>query len=406
MEDSQVPYINCTNMTVSQFRGLSLARGVTAMICCLFCVVTLVLICIKKRWGTTYERLFLYLTIATVVYLAVLSMHMEHYYHYFKEDTVCHVVGFLDQSSGLVQLLFTLEVALFLLYQTLLAKRLKQCIARSKKWYKDLNCKFHPETFLFTFSLIFPFAVAVIPFYLTPYGEAGPWCWIRALQHGCTESKQGRWEKLGMWYIPFLFVALCSFLALLLTVGSLIRILWLQSNDENQRGNVEERQHLLNEQSVLQNRLSNNIAEYVLLACFLFVYCILCGIEVVLYIITVTRDSYSLWFVYAISTPISGVIIPFAFFLYLGWESRNKILGRCRQCCRSFAGDHPEAELQQPVGNPGINEQATFQEKTDKREMSLSWSSQFDTALGPTSHVADDSERQHFLQKHQQDETS
>ena len=398
------------------------------MICCLFCVVTLVLICIKKRWGTTYERLFLYLTIATVVYLAVLSMHMEHYWHnMYKEDTVCHVVGFLDQSSGLVQLLFTLEVALFLLYQALLAKRLKQYITRIKKWYKDLNCKFHPETFLFTFSLIFPFAVAVIPFYLTPYGEAGPWCWIsRVLQHGCTKSNQGRlWKQLGMWHIPYLFVALCSFLALLLTVGSLIRILWLKSNDENQRGNVEERQHLLNEQSVLQNRLSNNIAESVLLACFLFVYCILCGIEVVLYILMDNKDSFPLWLAYAISTPISGVIIPFSFFPYLGWESRNKILGRCQQCCRSFAGDHPEAELQQPVGNPGINEQAaaahfvnqeaaehrhqeepTFQEKTDKREMSLSWSSQFDTALGPTSHVADNSERQHFLQKHQQDETS
>ena len=79
-------YLNCTNLTTDQFRSISLTRGITGIICAVLCFLTLVVILGTKTWQNIRQRLFLYLTISTVAYMIVLSMHLEHYYHYFLED--------------------------------------------------------------------------------------------------------------------------------------------------------------------------------------------------------------------------------------------------------------------------------------------------------------------------------
>ena len=386
MDDSPVPYINCTTFTHSQFRRLPLARGITALVCLLPCLLTLGFIWYKRMWQFLHERLFLWLTISTVAYLAVLTMHMEHYFHYLHEGKFCQVIGFLDQSTGSVQLLFTLEIALYLLYEVMSRTSLcKQnaCTRCFKNWYRGLKCKIHPETFLFTFSLMFPFAVAVIPFYLTPYGEAGPSsCWIKSLGNGCHHSKQGFWEQLGLWYIPVSFVALCSFISILLTVSFLLFqcYKWVrQQNQMNERdeegagtalgeggdeaalGEGDEEEVAPAEQGTtnvsgddvvdgpnrITKRLAHTIADSAFLLCFLSIYCVLCGIEIA-GLVSARKDVYWLWMLYAVSTPISGAIIPVAFLLYWGREEiwsamKSQSCRNLSRCCRN---DHQYQVLQ------------------------------------------------------------
>ena len=120
--DENFTMINCTNVTVRQGNIAALTRGVTAIVCFVLCSLALLFqvtyIC-RLRNTNTLQRLFLYLTISTVFYTGVLSLHLQHYFRFEFQETFCEVVGVLDQYTGSVQLLLTLGITVVLFHKVL-----------------------------------------------------------------------------------------------------------------------------------------------------------------------------------------------------------------------------------------------------------------------------------------------
>ena len=307
-----VPYINCTNLTDSEFRQLPLARGVTAAICLLLCIITLILIIITKTYKSTLQRLFLYLTLSTVAYLAVVALHIEHYFN-FKSPrfTLCKAIGFLDEYTGSVQLLYTLEITLLLFYKV--SDKLYH-IRERLHCRKPQSCRrLCIQAILFFIPWTVPIPFDVIPFFITPYSETGPWCWIKTLNNNCSEIRSGLWEQLGIWYIPFGLVGVISLG--FITFMTIVFSVWMcKFESQRIRG------------------LKTILAETLLLMGFLVAYCILCAIELTGRVIATKKNIFGVWMTYAISTPLSAVIIPIAFLIYLlGKGAIKKVIQRCRK---------------------------------------------------------------------------
>ena len=305
-----VPYINCTNLTDSEFHQLPLARGVTAAICLLLCIITLLLIIITKTYKSTLQRLFLYLTLSTVAYLAVLALHIEHYFEFKSPNlTLCKAIGFLDEYTGSVQLLYTLEITLLLFYKV----SDKLCLINERLPCRRPQCcciRYTPGAILFFIPWIIPILFDVVPFFITPYGETGPWCWIKTLDNNCSAIKSGLWEQLGIWYIPFGLVGVIS-LGFIIFM-TIVFCTWICKRSQRICG------------------LKTILAETLLLMGFLVAYCILYSIELTGRIIATKKNIFGVWITYAISTPLSAVIIPIAFLIYLlGKGTIKKVIRRC-----------------------------------------------------------------------------
>ena len=291
-------FANCTNITDQDVRNLALARGIAGLLCFVLCVVTLiielVLACWMKNFRTILHRLFIYLTISTVAYLLVLSLHIEHYFEYPHQHDFCIAVGFLDQYTGSVQLCFTLGITAFLFYKTYTGCRGG---IRLLKCMENRYCNLVLELLFVVLSFLTPLVFDWIPFVLVPYGETGPWCWIESLASKCKLKNQAFWEQMMLWYVPFGLVALCSFLLIL---AMIMVFIWMHYH------------------KVIQVRIGEIIKEQCLLLGFLVVFCILWLIEVVTRLTLYHNEStYGLWVIYALSTPLSGVIIPIGFTSYL-----------------------------------------------------------------------------------------
>lgn len=317
---TQVPYINCTNLTVSEFRQLPLARGIIAAVCLLLCIITLLLIFITKTYKSTLQRLFLYLTLSTVAYLTALSLHIEHYFHFKSTHaTLCKAIGFLDEYTGSVQLLYTLEITLLLFYKVFdKLYHIREKLHCRKPQFCGRLCG---EAIIFFIPWTLPIPFDIIPFFITPYGETGPWCWIKTLNNNCSEIRSGLWEQLGIWYIPFGLVGVISLG--FITFMTVVLSIWMcKFASQRIRG------------------LRTILAETLLLMGFLVVYCILCAIELTGRIIATEENIFGVWMMYAISTPLSAVIIPIAFLVYLlGKGTIKKVIQRCRKRRLSFFGE-------------------------------------------------------------------
>ena len=291
-------FANCTNITDQNVRNLALARGITGLLCFVLCVLTLiielVLACWMRKFRTILNRLFIYLTISTVAYLFVLSLHIEHYFQYPHQHNFCIAVGFLDQYTGSVQLCFTLGITVYLFY-----KALSGCQGGIKPppCVENRYCNHWLEVTFVVLSFLTPLAFDWIPFALVPYGQTGPWCWIESLGSKCKLNNQAFWEQMMLWYVPFGLVAFCSFLLIL---AMIVLFAWMRYH------------------KMILVRIDGIIKEQCLLLGFLVVFCILWLTEVVTRLVLYHNEStYGLWVIYAISTPLSGVIIPIGYTSYL-----------------------------------------------------------------------------------------
>ena len=320
-------YLNCTSLTTSQFRSLSEARGLTGIICAILCLLTLLVIIGTKTWQNISQRLFLYTTIATLVYMIVLSMHFERYFQYHREDMFCRIVGCMDQYTGVVQLLCIFGITLYLDIKVITAiccatqidqlPLVRNITERASMW-----TKFGLEFLVFIFPALFISLVALIPWFVgAPYGETGPWCWIRTLmQHTCKKSKTAFWEQMGLWYIPLGIVAVSSlgFIAMMFFVflcGVKIK--------------------------KIAQKITRIAAETFLLLVFMAAYLIMCVIDITSHDIAVRHNIYGIWMLHAISTPISGAIIPFSFLIYFN----RSTLQNCYQCiCKTNPRRQPTAD--------------------------------------------------------------
>lgn len=158
-----------------------------------------------------------------------------------------------------------------------------------KKWRKVL------ETLLVVSSVVVPALYVWVPFRAVPYGETGPWCWISALKRDCSEIKGTFWEQMGIWYIPFGIAAFSSLFAITLFLVGLCLSM-----------------------SQFKKRKGQKKGEACLLIAFLCTYCLLFLVEIVCHSIAdqIKGDHFTVWILYALSTPLSGVTLPIGLLIY------------------------------------------------------------------------------------------
>lgn len=306
-----VEYFNCSNLTSKQFGQLAFARSITALVLLVFLIpIPLYMLCTcKKSLATVLQRIFFCLTLSTSFYLAVLSAHIEHYFNFVSpNNTLCKLVGFLDQYSGMVQLVYSLEIVL-VLFHTI-----------GKFYCRNNGCQFcdenskkymYFEACLYVIPWILPLSIAFIPFFRVPYGESGPWCWILSRNEDCTPT--GYWEQMLMWYIPFGIAGGVSIICVVLSIVGLgvFSCQYMCQQKEEKRKTIEE--------------LNKFIGEFGLLIVFLLGYFCLFAVELGCYRETIDGDEYTkCMMAYSVSTPLSAIVIPLAFLIYLRYKFREK----------------------------------------------------------------------------------
>ena len=115
----------------------------------------------------------------------------------------------------------------------------------------------------------------------------------------------------------------------------------------------------MHNRKMLRDRISGIIKEQCLLLGFLVVFCILWLTEVVTRLVLYHNESvYGLWVIYAISTPLSGVIIPIGFIAYLP--------------CKLYYKNHKGKELNGPAEERVPVPDAASVATTTKRFMTTS----------------------------------
>ena len=309
-----VPAFNCAlaQLSEDQYRSLPLARGLTAAVCLLLCLLTLVLILRYRTFQLRLQRFFLYLTLSTTAYLAVLTMQMEHYFNYLGQARqLCKAIGFLDQYTGSVQLLFTFGIAVYLVFRVLGVCRTRiESKAAAKKVWNTL------EVLYIIVSVCLPLCFAWIPFVEVPYGETGPWCWIQVEQN-CTTLPGSYLEKILLWYVPFGLVAFSSSICVLLVLITFCK--WRCTS-----------------QTATKQLM---IKETLLVFAFMVTNGIHCAVDTAIHTYTYKTNTYNyyLLMVYAISTSINSTTIPIAYLVYLNSTRVTRLLQYCCLCfsCRA-----------------------------------------------------------------------
>ncbi len=132
--------------------------------------------------------------------------------------------------------------------------------------------------------------------------------------------------QLFLWYIPYVVV---SFISLLCIVAIIVFLLYYYNKSKS-------------------SKLMVLVMDMLLLTPFLVVFCCVCIIEVTIEILlqqhsqqhSLHINNYSMWLVYAVVTPISGAIIPIAFFFYFLRKKRLNAPHKLQDISRARATVH------------------------------------------------------------------
>ena len=207
----------------------------------------------------------------------------------FTQVHLCEAVGVADQYTGSVQLFFVVGVSVHFIYHSL------DIFFSVPPKGPSKGQKVALETLLVVVSVVGPALYGWVPFVAVPYGETGPWCWIRTLDRECQIIKGSFWEQMGIWYIPFGITAFFSLFAIILF---LLSVKHSFQRIRRHRGQKKE--------------------EAVILIIFLSTYSLLFLIEFVTHIISTTRnrDYFGVWMLYAVSTPLGVVSLPIGLLVY------------------------------------------------------------------------------------------
>ena len=186
--------ITCSGVTEDLQKQLLIARGITSGLSLIACVLTLILMgclcclgyikCIFSKEGLPSHRLVFYITISAIIRAMVTLLQTTaakdegHHKHW------CMAVGFLNQYSAWIVLLFSLMATIRVLLFSL------------DKTYPKL------EFCYILVPFIVPLTFSWIPFIHDTYGLAGAWCWIRKEDKHCTKYLAGLIEQYFLWYIP------------------------------------------------------------------------------------------------------------------------------------------------------------------------------------------------------------
>ena len=111
-------YENCTvGISEHDWASLNLIRSVAASFGVVIIICVLLLLVYSKSYSTLFQRLYLYLIIATLLNETVGVISIEHQWIYHRQELVCKIVGMFTGWTYVVLFIFSYEIIFYLLYR-------------------------------------------------------------------------------------------------------------------------------------------------------------------------------------------------------------------------------------------------------------------------------------------------
>ena len=181
MEDHYQFSLNCTTFTGVQLRAINLTRSITAMLCMVILALILLFLLCYKAYSTTFQRLYIYVIIATLFSEAIQVCGIEHQFHYEGQKMVCFWLGFITHWTSVMVFIFAFEIILYLFHLVITQVRQDYCCQPPQ----SKCCRALLELLFVLLPILLSFPIAWVPYNNNNYGLAGPWCWVRSIDDNC-----------------------------------------------------------------------------------------------------------------------------------------------------------------------------------------------------------------------------
>lgn len=294
----------CLIFNQSQFQQIGIARGVTGLATFVICLVALATILCLRAFKTYPHRLFLYLSLVTLVQAPsyTLEVLFVEYKKYESHQPFCSITGVYAMYVCWLQNLIVLWITGYLLRIIVL-----RIMMQTKRVEIAVGIIF----------LIVPIPFALIPLINNHYGLVGAWCWVRnnAIGDCSKEDRMGIAFQYSLWFVPVILeVIVISIIVAIMVIALFARAFCVKKYVPFQ---YEYRQHF---------------RDSLPLMVFPIFFCIISCFELALYIQNVQhKPIFGLWMLNAVITPCKGVFMIMSYLIPMIWIRmkdwlRNKTL--------------------------------------------------------------------------------
>ena len=304
--------INCThNLCTEEWRSLNLVRSVLAFLGLLMVLAILVFLICYKAYSSLFQRLYLYLIIATLLNELVGVVSIEHQWHYSRQETVCVWIGLFLGWTYVLLFIFSYEIIAYLIFLVL---TMMKGIEFSQYGAKCTRiCALTVEFVLIVLPILISTAFAIPPYVQGRYGIAGPWCFVRSLNYNCTPT--GKVIQLAFY----------SMYMALGVAGIAVTVIFLLVYCKLSTAFREIR--------ILLKRTL-----YVLVFKFVHILMITCSVACRVYTLMYRQhEQYGLWLLHALAVPLGVLVFPLGYFLCfhpVGTTARVVYRKVIQKCCK------------------------------------------------------------------------
>lgn len=318
-------------------------------------IFVLLLLFLNKAYKSTLQRLFIYLTIMTVLLEICLTIQIEHFFNYPSQDIFCTILGFFSEYIGSVTYTFTNEISVYLVY--IVYSRLKgntNSISDTGCWTKSL------EWIMVSISVIFPLTYTWVPFLDGKYGLNGATCWIKAVDENCTRS--GLRDQLVIMSARYMVYAVIVIATIALA------IVYCRMAYRHRETESSQIRRLLRQTLLLSTAIIVSITILTLLS---LVYVIASFTE--------KQGNYSLWLANAAGIPFTMLLVPVIFLIYVRNVNvqANLLCGLCRGCTRQREIDTPPWEQTVKSELSHTNPTSTRQSNPSETHFNIDYTGEF-----------------------------
>ena len=280
---------NCSVFHSWHYVTVAIVSSGSASLSALCCVAVILLIFMLKKHYFFIQRLVLYLSLAAL--FNSLSIIARLYRIGFEKENealgyICTIAAFVDQTT---------MCSLFMAFSVITFTLLMRAVFR-----KNTS---RLEPFYFILIFFFPLTFNWIPFLQHTYGEAGAWCWIRAVNYdkNCSEHRFGTYLRFVLWYVPSYALLIIMMLAYVFIVVSVTRqkYRWTGRYDP--------------EAIKIREQMRNEVWPLLFYPIGLFILNIFPLINRIHDSIHDSNPVYALWLLHAIFSPLQGGYIALVY---------------------------------------------------------------------------------------------
>ena len=161
------------NYSLTLLKDYNFTYSIASMVTLLLIIALLVAMVFYKTYQSTLKRLFLYLTLSIMVYVANSSTNLQLQPEFFNHthETFCKWTGYIETCAFVATLILTFEISLYLLFVVYYQIRVKPIPVPTRPQTIGLEV-----TGLFV-AVVLPTCLLSIP--LKHFGTGAAVCWVK-----------------------------------------------------------------------------------------------------------------------------------------------------------------------------------------------------------------------------------